>query len=127
MPYDEHLAERVRRALGRREDIEEKHMFGCACWMLRGSLLCAVEVGRYMFRVGPSFEAEALARPGTSPMDATGRPMRGIVWVDAAVTPERELGRWIELAERFVDTKKTTTRVPSSRKPASPRGRGKTG
>ncbi len=102
MPYDEHLAERMRHALGPREEIEERRMFGCVCWMLRGNLLCAAEVGRYMFRVGPALEAEALARPGTRPMDVTGRPMRGIVWVDAEAAPEAELRRWIDLAERFV-------------------------
>ncbi|MFZ5782705.1 MAG: TfoX/Sxy family protein [Pseudomonadota bacterium] len=128
MPYDEHLAERLRRALGRREDIQEKRMFGCACWMLRGNLLCAAEVGRYMFRVGPSLEAEALSRPGASPMDATGRPMRGIVWVDAAVTPDSALDQWIELADRFVGNlpvRSAATKAPSNRKRGTQRGRSK--
>lgn len=58
-------------------------MFGGYCWMLRGNMLCGVEVGRYMFRVGRDLEAEALGRPGASPMDITGKPMRGFVWVRA--------------------------------------------
>lgn len=32
--------------------------------MLPGNMLCGVEVGRYMFRVGKDLEAAALARPG---------------------------------------------------------------
>ena len=37
--------------------------------MLHGNMLCGVEVGRYMFRVGRGLEAEALTRPGAGPMD----------------------------------------------------------
>lgn len=46
-------------------------------------MLCDVEVGRYMFRVGKDLESEALARPRVRPMDITGMPMRGFVWVSA--------------------------------------------
>jgi len=73
----------MRRALVGRPGITEKKMFGGFCWMLHGNMLCGVEVGRYMFRVGKELESEALARPGSSPMDITGKPMRGFVWVQA--------------------------------------------
>lgn len=102
MPFDADLADRMRGAMKRRRGISEKIMFGGICWMLRGNMLCGVEVGRYMFRVGPALEAEALSRPGARPMDITGRPMRGFVWVDAKTAPEAELRRWIDLATRFV-------------------------
>ena len=101
MPFDADLANRMRGAMKRRRGISERKMFGGICWMLHGNMLCGVEVGRYMFRVGPALEAEALSRPGTRPMDITGRPMRGFVWVDARTAPEAELRRWIELATRF--------------------------
>ncbi|HEV8581576.1 MAG TPA: TfoX/Sxy family protein [Thermoanaerobaculia bacterium] len=74
MPHDPHLAQRMRRALSLRAGITEKKMFGGYCWMLHGNMLCGVEVGRFMFRVGKDLEGEALARPGASPMDITGRP-----------------------------------------------------
>jgi hypothetical protein len=67
----------MRNALKERDDIQEKKMFGGYCWMLRGNMLCGVEVGRFMFRVGKELETEALQRSGASPMDITGRPMRG--------------------------------------------------
>ena len=102
MPYDLHLAERMRAAMHARENIVEKKMFGGYCWMLNGNMLCGVEVGRYMFRVGKDLEAEALSRPGARPMDITGRPMRGFVWVSADAADGADLGRWIELAERYV-------------------------
>lgn len=104
MPHDPALADRMRAALARRAGIGEKKMFGGYCWMLNGNMLCGVEVGRYMFRVGKDLEAEALARPGASAMDITGRPMRGFVWVQAAHARGRELQDWISLAARFVNT-----------------------
>lgn len=102
MPYDPQLAERMRAALQARAGVVEKKMFGGYCWMLRGNMLCGVEVGRFMFRVGKDQEAEALARPGARPMDITGRPMRGFVWVDAVEAEGKGLDAWIELAARYV-------------------------
>jgi len=104
MRFDPHLADRVRDALRERAGIQEKKMFRGYCWMLHGNMLCGVEVARYMFRVGKDLEAEALARPGASPMDITGRPMRGFVWVSADAAFEAGLPTWIDLAERFVGT-----------------------
>lgn len=102
MPYDPHLAEAMRAAFGRRAGVTERRMFGGICWMLRGHMICGVADGRYMFRVGPALEAEALARPGASPMDFTGRPMRGFVWVDPDAAIDAALEDWIALAGRFV-------------------------
>ena len=102
MPYDPELAERMRAALQSRTGVVEKKMFGGYCWMLRGNMLCGVEVGRFMFRVGAAQEPEALSRPGARPMDITGKPMKGFVWVDAAETAGSVLGSWIDLAARYV-------------------------
>lgn len=104
MPHDPVLADNMRDALKRRRGIEEKKMFGGYCWMLKGNMLCGVEVGRYMFRVGKDLEAEALARPGAKPMDITGRPMRGFVWVMAEHAEGKSLRDWIDLASRYVRT-----------------------
>lgn len=102
MPYDIALAEAMREALQGRTGIAEKKMFGGVCWMLNGNRLCGVEVGRFMFRVGTEAESEALANEGVRPMDITGRPMRGFVWVDASSADRGRLVQWIALAERCV-------------------------
>jgi hypothetical protein len=102
MPYDIALAEAMRHALKRRRNVVEKKMFGGYCWMLQGNMLCGVEVGRYMFRVGKALEAEALSRPGARPMDITGKPMAGFVWVDARQANAAGLDTWIELATKYV-------------------------
>jgi hypothetical protein len=83
-------------------------------------MLCGVEVGRYMFRVGKNLEAEALARPGATPMDITGRPMQGFVWVCANNSEGKDLDWWIDLAAQYVGKlppKKVTT-SPASRRRA---------
>lgn len=119
MPHDPHLAERMRIALVKRREIEERKMFGGFCWMLNGNMLCGVEVGRYMFRVGKTLEAEALARPGTTPMDITGRPMRGFVCVRANKAKGKDLDGWIDLVAQYVGKlplKKRTTGAASRRR-----------
>lgn len=102
MPYDPQLAERMRKEMQSRPGVVEKKMFGGYCWMLHGNMLCGVEVGRFMFRVGAVQETDALSRPGARPMDITGKPMKGFVWVDAAATLGPALDEWIDLAARYV-------------------------
>ena len=79
-----------------------KKMFGGYCWILNGNMFCGVEVGRFMFRVGKEREAKALERAGASPMDITGRPMAGFLWVSARHADGAALRSWIGLAEEYV-------------------------
>lgn len=102
MPCDPHLADLMREAMKRGRGVVERKMFGGHCWMLNGNMLCGVEVGRFMFRVGKDQEAEALSRPGASPMDITGKPMRGFIWVEADAAIDAGLDEWITFASRFV-------------------------
>lgn len=102
MPYDRELADRMRDAVADHPGITEKKMFGGICWMLNGNMLSGVEVGRYMFRVGKEAEETMLTLPGASPMDITGRPMRGIIWVQAEEALDYGLARWVDHAIAFV-------------------------
>ncbi len=102
MPHDPELAAHLRAAVAGLPGISERRMFGGYCWMLNGNMLCGVEVGRYMFRIGRDLEAQALARPGATPMDITGKPMRGLVWVRAEHARDGSLREWIALAQQYV-------------------------
>jgi TfoX/Sxy family transcriptional regulator of competence genes len=102
MPHDPHLADRMRAALARRRGISERAMFGGFCWMLNGNMLCGVEVGRFMFRVGKEQQTKALEKPGAELIVFNGRRMGGFVWVDEKACRGRALASWIELAARFV-------------------------
>jgi hypothetical protein len=81
VPYDESLAERIRAALAAYGPHSKKKMFGGLAFLVRGNMVCGVVKGEMMARVGPDAYAAALGSPGARPMDFTGRPMTGIVFV----------------------------------------------
>lgn len=102
MAYDEKLADRIRQALGRRAGLTERKMFGGLAFMLRGNMCCGVLGDDLMLRVGPERYDDALARPDARPMDFTGRPMKGMVYVEArAIDTHAKLRRWMEVAIEF--------------------------
>ncbi len=118
MAYNEELAERVWAALGGREGLIEQKMFGGVAFMLGGNMLVGIVGDDLMVRAGPDRYAEALAQPHARPMDFTGRPMKGMVFVgpDGYATGEA-LQRWVELGLQFAlslpaKTPKTRGRPP---------------
>ncbi len=79
------LVQRIQTTLARRQGISHRRMFGGTCWLANGNMACGVTGdGTLMVRVGPQDQADALAEKGARPMDFTGRPLKGFVYVDAA-------------------------------------------
>lgn len=103
MPYDEKLAQDMRKFLSKMKGISEKKMFGGICFFLNGNMYCGVEVGRYMFRVGKQLESEAVSR-GAEVVAFNGRRMGGLVWVDEALSRGKDIQPWLKLAKQFVST-----------------------
>ena len=55
-----------------------------------------------MARIGPDKYDDALKLKGCKPMDFTGRPMKGYVFITAAGTDmEKDLEYWVQLALEF--------------------------
>ena len=105
MAYDEKLAARVREHLVTRPGFSERKMFGGLCFMLNGNMCCGVETDRMMLRVGPEQYGATLAREGARPMDFTGRPMKGMVYVDTAYAKTSQaLADWIDIAVGFTES-----------------------
>ena len=102
---DQALAGRIRQVLGPRPEVTERRMFGGLAFLVNGHMCCGINGEDLMLRVGPEGQADALARPGARPMDFTGRPLRGFVYVDASGyrTPSA-LASWIDRALRFVES-----------------------
>jgi TfoX/Sxy family transcriptional regulator of competence genes len=99
MAYDEALAERIRTARGGRDDVVERKMFGGIAFMVGGRMACGVVHDDLMVRVGPNGNDAALAEPHTRPMDFTGRPIRGMVYVaPSGVVTDADLSRWVDRA-----------------------------
>jgi TfoX/Sxy family transcriptional regulator of competence genes len=102
MPYDDHLAERVRRLLGEQRGVSEKSMFGGRAFFVRGNLCVCVERDELLVRVGPEAYVDALRRPHAREMDVTGRPMKGFVLVGSAgVRAPAALRAWVARGVRY--------------------------
>ncbi len=117
MAYDEVLAERIRRALARRQGISERKMFGGIAFMLHGNMLCGVVDDRLMLRLGPEEGDAALQEPHALPMDFTGKPMRGMVYVlPEGIVTHDELNGWLQRALRFARTLPRKQAAPRKKK-----------
>ena len=102
MAYDEELAARVREALAGRDAIAEKKMFGGLSFMLGGNMCCGVVKEDLMVRVGADGYEEALSQPHVRPMDFTGRPLGGMVYVEpAGYATDEELAQWVRRGADF--------------------------
>jgi TfoX/Sxy family transcriptional regulator of competence genes len=103
MAFDELLADRVREMIAATEKkVEEKKMFGGLCFMVNDKMCVGVEQERLMLRIGPDRYEEALEKDGCTPMDFTGKVMKGYVFVDKdALSTNKQLTWWIKLALDF--------------------------
>jgi TfoX/Sxy family transcriptional regulator of competence genes len=105
MSYDEKLAERVRRCLPPGGDVVEKKMFGGLAFLLAGKMFVGVSDADLMVRVGPDAYEAALSRPHVRPMDFTGRPLTGYVFVGAAGSrTDASVAAWVTQSLAFVRT-----------------------
>ena len=105
MAYDEGLAERLRDIFSEYLGISEKKMFGGLAVMLHGNMCVGILGETLMARVGPNSYEEALRRPHARPMDFTGKPMRGYVFIDPnGFAEDTDLTRWVDLCVAFVSS-----------------------
>jgi hypothetical protein len=102
MAYDKTLTERVRQALGGRSDITERKMFGGVAFLLNGRMCCGVAGPDLVVRLVESEMVAALKRPHVRPMDLTGRPLRGFVFVSPrGCRTDAALETWVAEGLRF--------------------------
>jgi TfoX/Sxy family transcriptional regulator of competence genes len=103
MPFSEALAERIRRALARRQNVEEKKMFGGVGFLLNGHMLVGVWKDSLIVRLGAEAADEALKEPHVREFDITGRAMKGWVLVEpSGVEDDEPLRNWVQRAVKFV-------------------------
>ena len=96
MAYDEGLAERIRGILADRHDVSEKRMFGGIAFMIRGHMAVGIVKEELLVRVGPEAYADLVGQAHARPMDFTGRPMKGFVYVaPPGLEADVDLGRWV--------------------------------
>jgi len=121
MSYDEELAERLRKVVAARSDVTEKRMFGGLAFLLNGHMFCGIIKEDLMVRVGHQQYKAALAQPHARPMDFTGRPLNGYVYVaPAGYQGTSVLEQWVQRGMSFVATLPAkATSADKSRKPGT--------
>ena len=109
MAYDEFIADRSRQAFSDQgAHFTEKKMMGGLCFLVDDKMCCGIHLDKkygdhlLMARIGEAAYAEVITRPHCLPMDFTGRPMKGYVFV----TPEGfdsddQLAAWIRMMLAF--------------------------
>ena len=102
MAYDENLQNRIREAIAHLPGVEEKYMFGGVCFMVNGKMCVGIVGDEMMCRIDPGICEEALEKRGCRPMDFTGRPMKGYVYVSSdGMKTKKEFAYWINLCLEF--------------------------
>lgn len=123
MSYDERVANRIRRALGDRHDISEQKMFGGLAFLCRGRMCCGIVGADLMVRV-PVEEFDAvMRRPHVRPMDFTGRPLKGFVYVSPpGFGTAAALRTWLALGQRVAEAKAAEGQMRRPRSSTSAQG-----
>ena len=105
MAYDEGLAHRLIEVYDSIPGAVEKKMFGGLAFMVNGHMSCGIVNDNLMARVGPNLYETALERPFARPMDFTGKPMKGFVYVaPEGFESDDQLMSWVQLSLDFVMT-----------------------
>ena len=92
----ERLADRVRAIPAAEATLQERKMFGGLAFMVNGHMCCGVIKEDLMARVGADAHETAIAEEHVRPMDFTGRPIKGMVYVaPAGVAVDADLRRWV--------------------------------
>ncbi len=109
MAYDEYIADRIRQALKeRRASFTELKMMGGLCFKVDDKILCGIHIDKkygdslLMARIGEEAYKTAINNKHCLPMDFTGRPMRGYIFVTPeGIDSENDLSYYLDLCLAF--------------------------
>jgi TfoX/Sxy family transcriptional regulator of competence genes len=114
MAYDENLASRLRTAIAKRSAFTEKKMFGGLAIMVDEKMCCGVLENYLVARIGPDNFTQAIKLKNVRPMDFTGKPMKGYVYVNSkGLLTSPALQRWVDMAFEFT---KSVKQKPSKKR-----------
>jgi len=109
MAFDQYTADRIIRILeGKKSSFETKKMMGGLCFMVDSKITCGIhydkkkETDLLMARVGLDNYIALLEKDHVMPMDFTGRPMKGYVFIlPEGYDNDEDLEFWIERVLEF--------------------------
>jgi TfoX/Sxy family transcriptional regulator of competence genes len=124
MAFDHGLAERIRSALEEERGISEKEMFGGIAFLRGGHMFVGIVKDELMVRVGPERYEPSLSQPHVRPMDFTGKPMMGYVFVaPAGIAEDEDLEHWVRLGSKFVATLPEKKKRPAKKSRSAKRSK----
>lgn len=92
-------------------------MFGGVCFMVNGHMAMGTSRDRLMVRLDPDEAEQLLGRAHVSPMDFTGKPMRGFLFVEAeGVAKDQSLRDWVDRCVAFAESRPEKTRAKATSK-----------
>lgn len=109
MAYDEYTADRIRQQFKEKGIAYfEKKMMGGLCFMVDDKMCCGIHFDKkrntnlLMARIGEDAYTEAIDKEGCQPMDFTGRPMKGYVFISPeGYDLDADLDYWLNLCLAF--------------------------
>ena len=103
MAFDELLADRIKAVLIEKNSLfEEKQMMGGLAFMVDNKMCVGVIKNKMMARVDPDIYEDAITKEGCRPMDFTGRPMKGWIFLEPeGIDLDDDLSYWVELALEY--------------------------
>lgn len=121
MAYNEHLAERISRTLKEKKVLfEARNMMGGLCYLIDDKMTVGIVKESLMARIGPDIYEAALKKKGCRPMDFTGKPMNGYVFVDPkGIDLDKDLEYWIQLCLDFNPKAKSSKKSSPAKKAKS--------
>jgi len=103
MAFDELLADRIKAVLiEKNSSFEEKQMMGGLTFMVDNKMCVGVVKNQMMARIDPDMYEDAITKEGCRPMDFTGRPMKGWIFLEPeGIDLDDDLSYWVELALEY--------------------------
>ncbi len=118
MAYDEYLADRIRQVLSEKKtSFSELKMMGGLCFKVNDKMLCGIHIDKkygdslLMARIGEEAYSNEITKKECLPMDFTGRPMRGYVFITPeGFDTETSLSYWVDRCLQFNPLAKASKR-----------------
>ena len=106
MAFDEQLAARIRKHLGKKKGLVEKKMFGGLAFLLKGNMCVGVHGSEMIVRLPPDETDAALEQKHTRVFDLSGgRPMKGWILIEPkGVESDKALAKWVQTGVAFAES-----------------------
>ena len=102
MAYNTDLADKIRHALEHVPNATEKEMFGGICFLVNDKMCMGVIKDDMMCRLDPEIYDTVIEKTGCRPMDFSGRPMKGYVYVsEEGMLTNNDFQYWVQLSLDF--------------------------